>query len=179
MACGPPCGVAVGRMESSEKTITSPSRFSISVDVTAWKANPRRLLRHGAAPVPTTSSQARKPVRGGQRMAYRSKRRPARRAESKTGGSESISSAGDSDENRPKSVCTFDFGGPKRLQCLWAVGPRPDSKDFRMRPYALPLKGKRPKKVQLPKEVHKVHTASLMLAQPYCQADSCLRAKSA
>ena len=182
MACGPPCGVAVGRMESSEKTITSPSRFSISVDVTAWKANPRRLLRHGAAPVPTTSSQARKPVRGGQRMAYRSKRRPARRAESKTGGSESISSAGDSDENRPKSVCTFDFGGQEIPQCLRAVRLRPDSIVSRMRlyaPYAVPLKGKRPKKVQLPKEVHKVHTALCMSSQPYSSLAFCSSRKSA
>ena len=30
------------------------------------------------------------------------------------------------------AVCTFAFSGPKRLQCLQAVGPRPDSIDFRM-----------------------------------------------
>jgi hypothetical protein len=37
----------------------------ISSAVTAWKANPRRPLRHGAAPVPTTyRPKARKPVRG-------------------------------------------------------------------------------------------------------------------
>ena len=66
-----------------------------------------------------------------------------------TGRGGSISSAGDSGENRPKSVCTFDFGGPKRLQCLRAVGLRPDSDGFRMRPYApyaVPLKGKGPKR---------------------------------
>jgi hypothetical protein len=36
-----------------------------------------------------------------------------------------------------------------------------------MRPYVLPLKGKGPKKIQLPKEVHKVHTALCMCSQPY------------
>ena len=89
----------------------------------------------------------------GQRIASRGKSRPARRAESKTGGGESISSAGDFDENRPKSVCgsacTFAFGVRKRLRCLRAVRLKPDSNDFRMRPYApyaVPLKGKRPKR---------------------------------
>ena len=92
------------------------------------------------------SPKRMKACQRGQRMAYRGKRRHARRAESKTGGGESIPSAGDSDENRRKSVCTLRFRGPKRLQCLRAVGPRPDSDDFRMRPYALPLKGKKPKR---------------------------------
>ena len=59
------------------------------------------------------------------------------------------------------SVCASAFGVRKRLRCLRAVGLRPDSNGFRMRPYApyaVPLKGKRPKRLQLPKEVHKVHT---------------------
>ena len=46
-------------------------------------------------------------------------------------------------------------------------------------PYAVPRKGKALKKVQLPKEVHKVHTALLMFAQPYSSLASCLRAESA
>ena len=101
-----------------------------------------------------TSPKRMKARQRGQRMAYRGKRRHARRAESKTGGGESISSAGDSDENRRKSVCTLRFRGRKRLQCLRAVGPRPDSRHRRMRfyaPYTVPLKGKRPKKGPTPK----------------------------
>ena len=46
-------------------------------------------------------------------------------------------------------------------------------------PYAVPLKGKGPKKVQLPKEVHKVHTALLMFAQPYSSLAFRLWQKSA
>ncbi len=46
----------------------------ISSAVTAWKANPRRPLRHGAAPVPTTSLQSAKARQRDQRMAYRSKK---------------------------------------------------------------------------------------------------------
>ena len=111
------------------------------------------------------SPKSTKARQRGQRMAYRGKRRPARRAESKTGGGELIPPTGDSGENRPKSVCrsvcTFGFRGQEALQCLRAVGLKPDSIVGRMRfyaPYAVPLKGKRPKKAQLPKEVHKVHT---------------------
>ena len=58
------------------------------------------------------------------------------------------------------------FGVRKRLRYLRAVRLKPDSNDFRMRPYALyavPLKGKRPKRLQLPKEVHEVHTAAYEL----------------
>ena len=47
------------------------------------------------------------------------------------------------------TVCTFGFHMQKRLQCLRAVGLRPDSRHRRMRsyaPYALPLKGKALKK---------------------------------
>ena len=79
-------------------------------------------------------------------------------------------------------VCTFDFGGPKRLQCLRAVKLRPVLDSNRMRfyaPYAVALKGKGPKRLQLPKEVHKVHTASLMFAHPYSLLTSCSRVKSA
>ena len=118
----------------------------------------------------------------GQRIVFRGKSPPARRTESKTGGGESISSAGDSDENRRKSVCTLRFRGLKRLQCLRAVGLRPDSIVGRMQsyaPYAVPLKGKRPKKVQLPKEVHKVHTALCMRSQPYSRLVFCSSRKSA
>ena len=112
---GPPGASAPRTMQDRpEKRLHFRGLF-ISSAVTAWKANPRRPLRHGAAPVQNASPQSAKARQGGQRMAYRSKRRPARRAESKTGGGESISSAGDSDENRPKSVCTFDFGGPKSI----------------------------------------------------------------
>ena len=101
-----------------------------------------------------------------------------------TGGGGSISSTGDSGENRPKSVCgsvcTFDFHRQETPhQCLRAVGLRPDSDGFRMQPYALPLKGKRPKRLQLPKEVRKVHTASLMFAHPYSLLTSCSSQKSA
>ena len=64
----------------------------------------------------------------------------------------------ESAEIRMRIRMHFDFGGRKRLQCLQAVKLRPDSIDIRMQPYALPLKGKGRKKVQLPKEAHKVHT---------------------
>ena len=121
----------------------------------------------------------------GQRMAYRSKRRLARRLVMMTGRGESIPLMDDFDENRPKSVCrsvcTFGFGVRKRLQCLRAVGPRPDPIVIRMQPYvpyALPLKGKGPKKVQLPKEVHKVHTALCMRSQPYSSLAFRFRRKS-
>ena len=80
------------------------------------------------------------------------------------------------------SVCASAFGVRKRLRCLRAVGLRPDLTFDRMRsyaPYALPLKGKGPKKVQLPKEVHKVHTASCMSSQPYSRLASCSSRKSA
>ena len=109
---GPPGASAPRTMQDRpEKRLHFRGLF-ISSAVTAWKANPCAMARLRCK---TTSPQSAKARQGGQRMAYRSKRRPARRAESKTGGGESISSAGDSDENRPKSVCTFDFGGPKSI----------------------------------------------------------------
>ena len=80
------------------------------------------------------------------------------------------------------AVCTFDSDGQEVSQCLRTVGQRPDSNDFRMQsyaPYALPLKGKRPKRLQLPKEVHKVHTALCMRSQPYSRLASCSSRKSA
>ena len=46
-------------------------------------------------------------------------------------------------------------------------------------PYAVPLKGKASKKLQLRKLVHKVHTAFLMFAQSYSSLAPCPRAKSA
>ena len=81
-----------------------------------------------------------------------------------------------------RSVCTFRFRGQEVPQCLRAVGLRPDSIVIRMRPYApyaLPLKGKRPKRLQLPKEVHKVHTALCMRSQPYSRLAFCSSRKSA
>ena len=91
-------------------------------------------------------------------MAYRGKGRLARPPMMTAGKGESIPQAGGFYENRRKSVCTFDFDGQDLPQCLQAVELRPDSIDIRMQPYALPLKGKGRKKVQLPKEAHKVHT---------------------
>ena len=79
-------------------------------------------------PLSTKRTKARQ---RGQRIVSRGKRRPARRTESKTGRGESISSAGDSGENRRKSVCgsicTFGFRGQEVPQCLRAVGLEPDS----------------------------------------------------
>ena len=158
------------------KTITFPGRSLISVDVIAWKSNPWRPLRHGVdrMATKTLSPKRTKARQRGQRIVYRGKRRLARRTESKTGGGGSISSAGDSGENRPKSacgsVCTLRFRVRKRLRCLRAVGLRPVPAFSRMRfyaPYAVPLKGKGRKKVQLPKEVHKAHTSLCMSSQPY------------
>ena len=170
----------------TEKTITFPCRFLFHPP----SLSENRIL---GGPCGTVSIECQqlsprrtKARQRGQRMAYRGKRRPARRAVMATGRGESISSAGIFVRNRRKSVCgsvcTFVFRGRKGLQCLRAVGLRPDWRHRRMHfyaPYAVALKGKRPKKPQLPKEVHKVHTASCMSSQPYCQAVFCLRAKSA
>ena len=182
MACGPPCGVAVDRMESSGKTITFPGRFLISVGVIAWKSNPWRPLRHG---VDNSCLKGRKPVRGvkesfpgakdGLRVEWNQ-----RRAEADQSHRRAIPTK--IGQNPYAAVCTFDFDGQEVPQCLRAVGLRPNSDDFRMRfyaPYAVPLKGKRPKRLQLPKEVHKVHTASLMFAQPYSSWAFRFRRKSA
>ena len=162
MACGPPCGVAVGRMNPGRKTITSPGRFLISVDVIAWKSNPWWPLRHGANRMATTIPQKDESPSEGPKNGVQGQGAP-------------YASAGDDDrheridfpdgrfrresaEIRMRIRMHFDFGGRKRLQCLQAVELRPDSIDIRMQPYALPLKGKGRKKVQLPKEAHKVHT---------------------
>ena len=122
----------------------------------------------------------------GQRIVPRGKRHLARRLESKTGKGESISSSGISVENRRKSVCssvcTCRFRRQEPPQCLRAVRLRPDWRHWRMHfyaPYAVALKGKGPKKLQLQKLVHKVHTASLMFAQPYSSLAFCLSRKSA
>ena len=115
-------------------------------------------------------------------MAYRGKGRLARPPMMTAGKGESIPQAGGFYENRRKSVCTFDFDGQDLPQCLQAVELRPVPTSSRMRfyaPYAVALKGKGPKKLQLPKEVHKVHTASCMRSQPYSSLAFCLRAKSA
>ena len=158
--------------------------FFISFSVVVRKSNPWRPLRHDANRMTTSlipqknESPSEGPKNGvqGQRTPY--------------------ASAGDDDGHgrinfpdgrfRRKSVCTcvctFDFDGPKRLQCLRAVRLRPVLDSSRMRfyaPYAVPLKGKRPKKVQLPKEVHKVHTALCMRSQPYSRLVFCSSRKSA
>ena len=118
------------------------------------KSNPRHLLWYGMTLVATKLLPERtKGRQRGQRIVSGGKSRPARRVESKTGRGESISSAGIFVRNRRKSVCrsvcTCRFDGRKGLQYLRAVGLRPDSNDFRMQPYtpyAVPLKGKRPKR---------------------------------
>ena len=151
------------------------------------KSNPRHPLWYGMTLVATKLLPERtKGRQRGQRIVSGGKSRPARRVESKTGRGESISSAGIFVRNRRKSVCrsvcTFDFGGQEIPQCLRAVRLRPDSIVSRMRlyaPYAVPLKGKRPKKVQLPKEVHKVHTALCMSSQPYSSLAFCSSRKNA
>ena len=167
----------------SEKTITFSGRFLISVDVIAWKSNPWRPLRRGVASVPTTIPRKDGSPPEGPKNRFQG-RKPA------------SASAGDDDGRRRinfpdgrfrrKSVCTcvctFDFGGLERLQCLRAVRLRPVLDSSRMRfyaPYAVALKGKGPKRLQLPKEVHKVHTASLMFAHPYSSLASCSWAESA
>ena len=185
MACGPPCDVAVGCMRPSRKTITFSGRFFQSPPLPENRildgpCGTARIRWRQLSPKRTKARQR------GQRMAYRGKRRPARRLESKTGRGESISSAGVFVRNRRKSVCTsvctFGFDGQNSPQCLRAVGLRLDFIVGRMRfyaPYAVALKGKALKKLQLRKEVHKVHTASCMCSQPYSRLASCLRAKSA
>ena len=74
------CGIAVDRMESSEKTITSSGRFLISVDAIARKSNPWRPLRHDANRMTTSlipqknESPSEGPKNGvqGQRTPYAS-----------------------------------------------------------------------------------------------------------
>ena len=115
-------------------------------------------------------------------MAYRGRRRLARQPEPKTGKGKTIPRTGIFVRNRRKSVCTFGFDGQNSPQCLRAVGLRLDFIVGRMRfyaPYAVALKGKALKKLQLRKEVHKVHTASLMSAQPYFSLAFCSNRKSA
>ena len=119
-------------------------------------------------------------------MAYRGRRRLARQPEPKTGKGKTIPRTGIFVRNRRKSVCTsvctFGFDGQNSPQCLRAVGLRLDFIVGRMRfyaPYAVALKGKALKKLQLRKEVHKVHTASLMSAQPYSSLAFCSNRKSA
>ena len=160
MACGPPCDVAVGCMRPSRKTITFPSRFFSHrhcLKIESLTAPAARRESDGDNYPP----KGRKPLRGAK--------------ESFLGAKTACASAGDDDgrrridfidgrfrresaEIRMRIRMHFDFGGRKRLQCLQAVELRPDSIDIRMQPYALPLKGKGRKKVQLPKEAHKVHT---------------------
>ena len=182
-----PCGAAIDRMKPPEKTITFSGRFLFPKTPSPENrilGAPCGMTRIGWRQ--TIPQKDESPSGGGKEWHTGVKDDLRVERNQRTGRGESISPTGDSDENRPKSVCgsvcTLRFRGPERPQCLRAVGLRPDLTSDRMQPYApyaLPLKGKRPKKVQLPKEVHKVHTASLMFAQPYCQADSCLRAKSA
>ena len=157
--------------------------FFISVDVIAWKSNPWRPLRRGVASVPTNFPRKDGSPSEGPKNGVQGQKTPR-------------AAAGDDDGRRRidfpdgrfrrKSVCTcvctFDFGGPERPQCLRAVRLRPVLDSSRMRfyaPYAVALKGKGPKRLQLPKEVHKVHTASLMFAHPYSSLASCSWAESA
>ena len=157
-------------MESSGKTITFPGRFLISVGVIAWKSNPWRPLRHG---VDNSCLKGRKPVRGAKESFPGAKdglrvELNQRRAEADQSHRRAIPTK--IGQNPYAAVCTFDFDGQEVPQCLRAVGLRPDSIVGRMQPYApyaVPLKGKRPKRLQLPKEVHKVHTAPCMRSQPY------------
>ena len=186
MARRPSCGAAIDRMRPAEKTITSPGRFlspQASLPGNRILGGPCGIVWIGWRQLSTKRTKARQ---RGQGIVFRGKSRPARRLVTMTGRGESIPSAGDSGENRPKSVCgsvcTFGFRGQEVPQCLQAVGLEPDSIVGRMQsyaPYAVPLKGKRPKKVQLPKEVHKVHTASCMCSQPYSLLAFRFRQKSA
>ena len=148
--------------------------FFIPVIVIAWKSNPWRPLRHGANRMATTyPPKGRKPVRGAKESFLGAK--TARASNGIKDGRRRINFIGGRFRRKSAksvcgSACASAFGVRRRLRCLRAVGLRPDSDGFRMRPYApyaVPLKGKGRKKVQLPKESHKVHTASLMLAQPY------------
>ena len=190
MARRPSCGITVDRMESSEKTITSPGRFSISVDVIAWKSNPWHPLRHGVDRMATTlaafPAEARQRGQGtpyGAISAHHPESRAMECEYPDLGYSVDRGSIGVFGRKAVcTAVCTFAFGVRKRLRCLRTVRLRPDSTVIRMQPYApyaLPLKGKRRKKVQLPKEVHKVHTALCMSSQPYSRLASCSSRKSA
>ena len=150
------CGF-IGPRKSDDGTAKKQSRFravfySIRRRCPKIESPAPPVVRHDSGGNKTLPERTKGRQRG-QRIVSGGKSRPARRVESKTGRGESISSAGIFVRNRRKSVCrsvcTCRFDGRKRLQYLRAVGLRPDSNDFRMQPYtpyAVPLKGKRPKR---------------------------------
>ena len=171
---GPSSASAPRTARSQTKTIAFPGRFKFQS--TSLPENRILGAPCGTAPIKCqqTLPERTKARQRGQRMAYRGRRRLARQPEPKTGKGKTIPRTGVFVRNQRKSVCTavctFGFRGQARLQCLRAVRLRPVFAYRRMRfyaPYAVALKGKALKKVQLRKEVHKVHTASLMSAQPY------------
>ena len=175
-----------GRRETGQKQLRLQTVFNFSrrhrLGIESLAA-PAAQLQSSAN---TTMPERMKARQRGQRMAYRGRRRLARQPEPKTGKGKTIPRTGIFVRNRRKSVCTsvctFGFDGQNSPQCLRAVGLRLDFIVGRMRfyaPYAVALKGKALKKLQLRKEVHKVHTASLMSAQPYSSLAFCSNRKSA
>ena len=104
-----------GRRETGQKQLRLQTVFNFSrrhrlgIESLAAPAARRESDGDDLSPKRTKARQR------GQRIVFRGKRRPARRTESKTGGGESISSAGDSGENRrnpyadPPSACGGGF----------------------------------------------------------------------
>ena len=178
-----PCGAAIDRMKPPEKTITFSGGF-------LFPKTPSPENRILGAPCGTArigwrrlSPKRTKARQKGQRMAYRGKRRPARRAESKD-GQRRINSVGGRFRRKSAKIrmrihmhLRFSRAGGAPMPTGSRAGARFHRRPYA--PYAVPLKGKRPKKVQLPKEVHKVHTALLMFAQPYSSLAFRLWQKSA
>ena len=125
--------------------------FFISFPVVAWKSNPWRPLRHGVNRN-NYCLKGRKPVRGAKESFPGAK--DGLRVERNKDGRRRIDFIGGRFRRKSAksvcgSVCAFAFGVRKRLRYLRAVRLRPDSNDFRMRPYApyaVPLKGKGPKR---------------------------------
>ena len=135
-----------------------------------------------AAPAPwrgsgaTTRPKARKPVRGTKEWHTGAKdglrvERNQRRAEANRFHRRAIPA-------KIRMRIRMHFCFRRAEEASMPTGSRAKA-GFRWLPYAVPLKGKRPKKVQLPKEAHKVHTASLMSAQPYSSLAFRLWRKSA
>ena len=149
-----PCGAAIDRMRPAEKTITSPGRFlspKASLPGNRILGAPCGTARIGWRQLSPKRTKARQK---GQRMAYRGKIRM-----------------------RIHMHLRFSRAGGAPMPTGSRAGARFHRRPYA--PYAVPLKGKRPKKVQLPKEVHKVHTALLMFAQPYSSLTFRLWQKSA
>ena len=166
-------------MRPAEKTITSPGRFlspQASLPGNRILGAPCGTARIGWRQLPP---KGRKPVRRAKEWRTGVKddlrvERNQRRAEANQFRRRAIPAK---IRMRIHMHLRFSRAGGAPMPTGSRAGARFHRRPYA--PYAVPLKGKGPKKVQLPKEVHKVHTASLKLAQPYSSLAFRLWQKSA